>query len=57
MKIYNKTKHSSFITYLDKNDFYAFATNQNVPAVDFKWEKTNDNNEDVIYAMSKLCQQ
>ena len=54
MKICNKTKHSSFITYLDKNDFYAFSTSQNVPAGDFKWEKTNDNNEDVIKAMSTI---
>ena len=38
-KIYGKNKESSYIQYLDENNFYGWAMSQKLPVDGFKWEK------------------
>ena len=39
MKNYDKNKESSFVEYLDANNFYGWAMSQELPADGFKWKK------------------
>ena len=43
MKNYNPTKLSKFITYLDINNLYVWATSRCLPYGIFKWLKNADN--------------
>ena len=42
LKIYNNNEDSSYIQYLDANDFYGWAMSKKLPVNGFKWV---DNNE------------
>ena len=39
MKSYDKNKESSYIQYLDTNNFYGWAMSQKLPVDSFKWKK------------------
>ena len=39
MKNYNKNKESSYIQYLDANNFYGWAMSQKLPVNGFEWVK------------------
>ena len=39
MKNYDKNKESSYIQYLDANNFYGWAISQKSPLNGFKWKK------------------
>ena len=39
MKNYDKNKESSYIQYLDANNFYGWAMSQKLPVYGFKWTK------------------
>ena len=39
MKSYDKNKESSYIQYLDANNFYGWAMTQKLPLDGFKWKK------------------
>ena len=41
MKNYDKNKDSSYLMYLDKNNFYGWAMSQKLPVNSFKQKKTN----------------
>ena len=42
MKNYNKNIKSSYLVYLDANNFYGWAMSQKLPVNDFEWIETND---------------
>ena len=49
MKKYNKNKESSYIQYLDANNFYGWEMSQKLPVNGFKWKNNMLNfNEDFI---------
>lgn len=41
MKNYNPNKESSYLTYLDANNLYEWATNQYLPNINFELETKN----------------
>ena len=55
MKNYDQNKESSYIQYLDANDFYGWAMSQKLPVDGFKWkENISKFNEDSIKTMMKI---
>ena len=42
MKNYNKNIKSSYLVYLDANNFYGWAMSQKLPVNEFEWIETND---------------
>ena len=39
MKNYDKNKESSYLMYLDANNFYGWAMSQKLPVGSFKWKQ------------------
>ena len=54
MKNYDKNKESSFLMYVDTNNFYGWAMSKKLPADSFKWvDELSMFTEDFIKVMMK----